>query len=135
MAGRKTKYTPEREQMILDAVADGLTHRDAALVSGINEHTLIVWEKRFPAFSALLAQADAARARKWLDGIAAAAPKDWRAYESLLDRCAPEYRKVHKTEQTVTFEVRQAAEKVAAELGVPVDVVLAETYRMAEDEP
>lgn len=35
---------------------------------------------------------------------------------------------------TVTIEVRQAAEKVAAELGVPVDVVLAETYRMAETE-
>lgn len=33
----------------------------------------------------------------------------------------------------VTFDVREAAERVAAELKVPVDVVLSETYRMVED--
>jgi hypothetical protein len=38
------------------------------------------------------------------------------------------------TTVNVTLDVRQAAEKVAAELGVPVDVVIAESYRLAEDE-
>lgn len=97
---RPTKYTPEREQMILDVVADGLTHKDAAIVSGIDETTLIAWKHRYPNFANQLAHADGARARKWLDGIAAQAPKDWRAYAELLDRCAPDYRKTERHEHT-----------------------------------
>jgi hypothetical protein len=69
----------------------------------------------------------------WLGGIRKAAVDDWRAYGDLLDRCAPEYRKVHKSEQTVTLDVRKAAETVAAKLGMDVDVVLAEATRWAED--
>lgn len=133
MAGRKSKYTPERVETILSGIRDGLTQKDACLVAGIDHSTLENWTAKYSDFSDRLARAHAERARGWLEGIAAAAPKDWKAYESLLDRCAPEYRKVQKTEQTVTVQVQQAAEKVAAELGIPVDVVLAETTRMTED--
>jgi hypothetical protein len=134
MAGRKSKYTPERVEMILEGIRSGLTQKDAATVAGINEDTLIIWRGKYSDFADRLTQAYADRARGWLEGIAAAAPKDWRAYEALLDRCAPEYRKVQKVEQTITVDTRKAAEKAAADLGVPVDVVLAEAYRMAEGE-
>ena len=33
----------------------------------------------------------------------------------------------------VTFDVQEAAKKIAADLNIPVDVVLAETFRMVED--
>lgn len=85
--------------MILAAVRDGLTNQDAALVAGVTDDTLRNWQTRYSEFSAQLAQAHAERAQGWLAGIAAAAPKDWRALESLLDRCAPAYRK--KTEVEV----------------------------------
>lgn len=100
MRGRKSKYTPERVEMILDGVRDGLTHKHAALVAGIDEDTLINWRSRYSDFADRLAQAHADRARKWLDGIAAAAPNDWRAYESLIDRCAPDYRKAQRIEHS-----------------------------------
>lgn len=133
MAGRPTKYDDAIAKKIANGVGAGLTNKDAALVAGIHEDTLANWEKKYSAFSALLVQARAMRSARWLAKLQEAGAKDWRAYAELLDRCAPEYRKVQKTEQTITVEVRHAAEKVAAELGVPVDVVLAETYRMVED--
>lgn len=86
--------------MILAAVRDGLTNKDAALVAGVTDDTLRNWETRYSEFSDRLAQAHADRARGWLAGIAAAAPKDWRALESLLDRCAPAYRKTERHEHT-----------------------------------
>jgi hypothetical protein len=79
--------------MIVKAIGSGLTNKDAALVAGIDRGTIDDWCEKYPAFSSRLAQAHADRAAAWLEGIAAAAPKDWRAYEALLDRCAPEYRK------------------------------------------
>lgn len=130
---RRSKYNPERVEMILSGIRDGLTNKDAALVAGIDEDTLINWQNRYSDFADRVAGARAERSRAWLDGIAAAAPKDWRAYAELLDRCAPAYRKTQRIEQTITLDVRKAAEKVAAELGVPVDVVIAEAYRMTED--
>ena len=100
MAGRKSKYTPERVAMILDGIASGLTQKDAALVAGIDEDTFINWRNRYADFADQVAHAYAARAQGWLDGIKAAAPKDWRALESLLDRCAPDYRKTERHEVT-----------------------------------
>lgn len=100
MAGRKSKYTPERVEMILEGIRSGLTQKDACLVAGIDHATLENWTAKYSDFSERLASAHAERARVWLDGIAAAAPKDWRAYEALLDRCAPEYRKTQRVEHS-----------------------------------
>jgi phage terminase small subunit len=41
---------------------------------------------------------------------------------------------VERGEQSIAVETRQAAEKVAAKLGIPVDVVISETTRWLEDE-
>lgn len=137
-AGAKPIYTDAIAEEIIAGIATGLTDKDAAAAAGISEDTFGRWMKgRSGAgadFADRVTRTRRQRARLWLGGIGKIAKesKDWRAYAELLDRCAPEYRKVHKTEQTITVEVRAAAEKVAAELGLPVDVVLAETFRMAE---
>ena len=131
---RRSRFTPELAALIVDAVRQGLTYRDASRLAGINEHTLQRWIARYAHFAQQLERAKAERTQRWLGLLAEAGQRDWRAIAQLLDRCAPDYRIVQKTEQTVTVEVRRAAERVAAELGVPVDVVLAETYRLAKDE-
>jgi len=90
---RPSRYTPELAGLIVEAVKAGLTYRDAALVAGINEHTLQRWLKRYTNFAQQIAQARAERSRLWLEKLRDAGERDWRAYAELLDRCAPEYRK------------------------------------------
>ena len=95
MAGRPTKYSDTTAEIVLQALRAGLTKKDAALVAGVHPDTIDNWAKRNSDFSAKLARAEANRAGQWLSRIEelAAQTRDWRAYESLLDRCAPEYRK------------------------------------------
>ena len=92
---RPTKYTPETADEIVAGIAVGLTDKDAALAAGICEKTLERWRKRFVDFDDRLTRARALRTRGWLQGVRrlATEQRDLRAYESLLDRCAPEYRK------------------------------------------
>jgi transposase len=137
MAGRPTKYTPETAAKIVVGIRAGLTTRDAALVAGVHEDTVANWERRYSAFSAQLARAHAERSANWLARIAtlAAEQRDWRAYAELLDRCAPEYRKVSKSEVTgkdggpIRHEhaaLAAAVERIAAERGLDPAEVLAE---------
>lgn len=124
---RKSKYTPERVEMIVSGIRDGLTDKDASLVAGISQDTLIIWKNRYSDFSDRLAQAHAERSRGWLAKIAEAAPKDWRAYAELLDRCAPEYRKSGNV--NINIVLRDLAQKAAAAEGLDPDEVLAEAER------
>jgi len=94
MAGRRTKYTPERVDEIIASLKIGLTDRDAALASGISWDTFDAWQKRYPDFSDRVTRAKAERARTWLLMLRQNAQKgDTKAITELLDRCAPEYRK------------------------------------------
>jgi hypothetical protein len=99
---RRSKYTPELADLIVNAVRDGLTYRDAALVAGVSEDALQYWFKRYPDFSERIARARAERSRLWLEKLRTLADqqRDWRAYADLLDRCAPEYRKRNQHEIT-----------------------------------
>lgn len=133
---RPTKYTPETANRILEGIRLGMTYRHAAMYAGIDEATLLRWRRRFADFAGQLQEAEGhavaanmARIRK------AAMDGDWRASAWILERRFPEdYGTRHRIDQTITVDVRKAAEKAAAELGVPVDVVLAETYRLAKDD-
>jgi hypothetical protein len=99
---RRSKYTPELADLIVQAVAEGLTYKDAALIAGIDEDTLQRWIKRYADFAARLTRAKAERSRRWLEKLRelADAQRDWRAYADLLDRCAPEYRKTTQHEHS-----------------------------------
>lgn len=99
-AGRPTKYDDAIVKLIVNGIRAGLTNKDAALVAGINETTLIRWEKKYANFADQLTRARAERSADWLAHIRKAGAKDWRAYAELLDRCAPEYRKTEKHEIT-----------------------------------
>jgi hypothetical protein len=129
--GMQTIRTPEKEAVILDALREHPSYNRACRKARIVKSSLWTWRRDDPAFAARCEAAredgidaleDALMERGTKDDTTAAIflLKSWRR-ERYGDRLA------------VTLDVRQAAERAAAELGVPVDVVLAETYRMVED--
>jgi hypothetical protein len=96
-------YTDDLAKEVLAGVAVGLTDEDAALSAGISQDTLARWrdgKSGAPAdFAEKYARARPRRAARWLSKLwQLAEAGDTRAVESLLDRCAPEYRKTQQVE-------------------------------------
>lgn len=58
MAGRKSKYTPERVKQITDALSAGATHEDAYTVAGIGHDTFYRWINTKPEFSEAVTYAE-----------------------------------------------------------------------------
>mgnify|MGYP001136552653 CR=1 FL=1 len=132
---RPTKYTPQTVARLLDGIRLGLTYRLAAAYAGIDYATFCRWRMRYASFATQLQEAEAHAAAVVMARIHHAAASDWRAAAWMLERRYPEdFGPRQRLEQAVTVDVRQAAERVAAELSVPVDVVLAEASRMATGE-
>jgi hypothetical protein len=51
MSGRKSKYTPERVQLICDAIAQTGSDESGWKSGGISEPTFYAWQNQFPEFS------------------------------------------------------------------------------------
>jgi transposase-like protein len=94
--GRKTVFTPENQQRIIDALEIGATLRDATLSAGISEATFYEWLKRGREatrkneFSEFLEKVEAAQATCRLNFTAVLAKSandgDWRAALEYLKR-------------------------------------------------
>lgn len=77
-AGRKTLYTPERVEIIRDAIAKGETEAEACRRAGISDETLRNWKRDKLEFLSLLKSAEK-EAQEWeLNGILASAKKSLR---------------------------------------------------------
>jgi hypothetical protein len=87
--GRRSKYTPEVEQRILQAIELGATYELAASYGGITFETFRVWRKTKPAFSEGIKAAEGKGAIKWLAKIEAAANDHWQAAAWKLERRYP----------------------------------------------
>lgn len=48
--------TPERVEIILEALGNGATQRDASMLAGISEDTLCIWKRTNSEFSEQIAQ-------------------------------------------------------------------------------
>ena len=70
--GRPTKYAAEMMDRLLEALADGVTLKQACIASGISESTLGDWRDRYPELEASLAQAREQARQKALAGTKAA---------------------------------------------------------------
>ena len=107
--GPKGKYTEELKEQFFEAIAAGLTERDACWANGFDECTLARWkhgEAGAPEdFWDQLKQVKARRTMQWLNIVRRKAagridengkyivePNLTAALE-LIDRCAPDYRK------------------------------------------
>jgi len=83
--GRPTKYKPETVDRLLEALADGLTIKQACTASGISDDTLSDWRERHPELGPRLDEAREQARRKALASIKLAGEDgDWRASEAFL---------------------------------------------------
>lgn len=80
------KMTPERVQIILEALGDGMTQRDASMLAGISEDTLCIWKRTNSEFSEQMGQKAIEYKQKLMKRIEKAGEKDWKATAWLLER-------------------------------------------------
>jgi hypothetical protein len=96
--GRRSKYTPETVQKIVNALSVGAYQKDACAAAGISEDTFENWQKKYADFSDRVSRA---KAEGWIGDLAvirrAALEGDWRAAGDHLDRTGSPYRKTQET--------------------------------------
>lgn len=97
--GRPSKFTRDRVQRILDALAQGNHRRHAATAGGVCESVFMEWMARgreaapgdeaYADFAESVEEAEAAFAATQMRHVTKAAPKDWKAAAFLLERRFP----------------------------------------------
>lgn len=78
--------TPERVAIILEALGNGMTQRDSALLAGISEDTICLWKRNNSEFSEQMGQKLIEYKQKLLKRIEKAGEKDWKATAWILER-------------------------------------------------
>jgi len=127
MAGRPCKLTPELQAKICKALIDCAPRETAALVAGIGRTTFFKWmaagtpkeddedaqviDPKFRDFRDAVEKAEAQGQEKLIGMVMKAAPKDWKAAMTMLERRWPQQfaRRIYKPEDnaesvTVTFK-------------------------------
>lgn len=111
------------KKQIVQLLGSGCYIETACEAVGISTDTFNRWEKADAAFAA---QSSRAKPMSWIADLAsmrsAAISGDWRAAEAHLDRTGSPYRK----SVDINLNIRARAERIAADLGLSVDEVLAE---------
>ena len=92
---KEYKMTPERVQIITEALADGLTQKEASMLAGIDEDTLCNWKRNNSDFSDKIALSAIEYKRRLMNSIREAGRRDWKASAWLLER---KYKKDFSTE-------------------------------------
>ena len=98
MAGRKTKLTPEVQELIVDGINAGLTLGLTCARAGVNPATFYRWLEKgeaaksgvFCEFCDTVSRAKADSAMRLVSQITLQAPTDWRAAAFLLERRFPD---------------------------------------------
>ncbi len=78
--------TPERVTIILEALGNGMTQRDASMLAGISEDTLCGWKRTNSEFSEQMGQKVIEYKQKLIQKIEKAGEKDWKATAWILER-------------------------------------------------
>lgn len=102
------KYTPERVEIIRQAIELGTTYRLAAQAAGINESTFKTWKREYPEFEEIVTIAEGKAAMRWLARIEqAAADGVWQAAAWKLERRYPHSygRKVIEHDRTEDYVI------------------------------
>jgi hypothetical protein len=96
--GRKTKLTPAVQELIMQALSVGATHRITCEYAGISQETLYTWldkgregKEPYLEFFEQFTRTQGRTAVKWLAQIEQAASQgDWRALAWKLERRYPQ---------------------------------------------
>lgn len=95
-AGRPTSLTPERLQLLVEALETGCPRKQAAILAGVTDTTFYSWmkwgEQGKQPYADCLAKVREAEARGMARNLALiqdAAPRDWKAAAWILERRHP----------------------------------------------
>lgn len=126
--GKRRELTPELVQTICEAIEQGNTRECAAQAVGASPDWLYHHMRRNPDFQEAIARADALAEQHHVKVIQTSARKgNANAAQWWLERRrAQTWGKVDRVEITI----RQHAEKLAAELGLSADELIAEAERI-----
>jgi hypothetical protein len=105
--------TPENAEAICEYIRGGMPAKWAARCAGISESVFFAWQAADPDFAERLKGARAEKIRKLVKYVTDAAPANWAAAMTLLERTEPEdFGRTNKVrlahEGTVGIEVRTA---------------------------
>lgn len=105
------KATPATIKIILDAIADGLTQRDASTLAGISEDTLSLWKRDNSDFSEQIRQKEIECKRKHIKNIERASEKSWQASAWWLERKYKAEFSQRIESQEISDELRESMER------------------------
>lgn len=127
---RRTKYSPKRVELVLDALRHGNTRTAAAAAAGIARGQLYSWMERFPTFRDDVEKAEADAELAMVSKITTAAVESWTAAAWWLERRRPnDWGRVDRVEITL----RQEAERLASQLGLDPAELVAEAERIVAE--
>lgn len=133
LRGRKpgvTKRTPEIDQRIRTALELGASYCAASAYAGIAYITFVRWRDMDDDFAAMIELAQGKAQVGWLAKIEKAATDgNWQAAAWKLERRYPDE---YGRRDRLDININREAQRVANELGISVEDVLAEAQRIAE---
>ena len=129
--GRPPKYGPELHKQIIANLRLGCSRTTAAELAHINRITLMDWCTKYPTFSADVEEAVASCKRSAAATIRQSILKGdtQSAFRYLALQERHEWQERRQIE--IAFDLRKKAERIASEIGVPVDDVIAEAEAVA----
>lgn len=134
--GRPTDLTPKLQRKIVAMVRDGVSPEVAAVAAGIHRATYYDWRARgraegsglYTDFSDAIETAIAQCEARIASVVTKAFPTSWQAAMTLGERRFPD--RWGRRERIDIYEherIRREAERLSAELGLPVDQILRES--------
>lgn len=105
------KATPATIKIIFDAIADGLTQRDASILAGISEDTLSLWKRQISDFSEQIRQKEIECKRKHIKNIEKASEKSWQASAWWLERKYKNEFSLKVDNNEISDELRESMER------------------------
>lgn len=133
MAGRPTKYNPERVKTICDSLAEGLPRWVASTRAGIDIDTLDRWVHRYAEFAAALKVAEAEAVARNVAIIQRAAITSWQAAAWWLER---RYSEEFSRRLEITYQRSQVldeARQLARRHGIDEGSAVREAERILDD--
>lgn len=106
---RKTKATPRTLKIILDAIAEGLSQREASALAGISEDTLSLWKKD-SEFSEQIRQKQIECKLGHIRNIKKASEKSWQASAWWLER---KYKEEFSLKTKMDLEVNESLNQLS----------------------
>lgn len=110
---RKNKATPKTIGIILEAISEGLTQREASILAGISEDTLSLWKRQDSDFSEQIRQKEIECKLGHIRNIKKASEKSWQASAWWLER---KHKDEFSTKSNIDIKSSENIEKMTLDM-------------------